>query len=39
MIQVISSDKDLKQLLNENVVVTDPLKNLTTRTQDFEKEF
>ena len=39
MIQVISSDKDLKQLLNENVVVTDPLKNLTTRTPDFEKEF
>lgn len=39
MIQVFSSDKDLKQFLCENVVITDPLKNETTRVADFEKEF
>lgn len=39
MIQVFSSDKDLKQFLAENVVVTDPIKNLTTRIPDFEREF
>ena len=39
MIQVFSSDKDLKQFLAENVVITDPIKNLTTRIPDFEKEF
>lgn len=35
----MSSDKDLKQLLSDNVIVTDPLKNLTTTTMDFEREF
>lgn len=38
-IQVFSSDKDLKQLLQSNVLVTDPLKNLTTTVADFEQEF
>lgn len=39
LVQVFSSDKDLKQLLAPNLVVTDPLKHITTRIPDFEKEF
>lgn len=39
LIQVFSSDKDLKQLLAPNLIVTDPLKHITTRIPDFEKEF
>lgn len=39
LIQVFSSDKDLKQLLAPNLIVTDPLKHITTKIPDFEKEF
>ena len=39
LVQVFSSDKDLKQLLAPNLIVTDPLKHITTRIPDFEKEF
>lgn len=39
LIQVFSSDKDLKQLLAPNLVVIDPLKHTTTTTPDFIKEF
>lgn len=39
LIQVFSSDKDLKQLLKDNIVVTDPLKQTTTTISDFEREF
>lgn len=38
-IEIFSSDKDLKQLLQSNVTVTDPLKNLSTTPHEFEKEF
>ncbi len=39
LIQVFSSDKDLKQFLCENVVITDSSKNQMTRLGDFEREF
>lgn len=39
MIQVFSSDKDLKQFLRDNVVITDPLKNETTFVNNFRMEF
>ena len=39
LVQVFSSDKDLKQLLAPNLIVTDPLKHITTKIPDFEKEF
>lgn len=38
-IHIYSSDKDLKQLLSNQVIITDPLKNITTTPLDFEKEF
>lgn len=38
-IKVYSSDKDLKQFLQENVLIIDPIKNQMTRTIDFQKEF
>ena len=37
-IQVVSSDKDLKQLLDTNIIVTDPAKNITTTLLDFQQE-
>ena len=39
LIQIFSSDKDLKQLLKGNVMVIDPLKHTKTTISDFEKEF
>ena len=39
LIQVYSSDKDLKQFLSDNVVIIDPLKNQLTKVIDFQKEF
>lgn len=36
---IVSSDKDLKQLLSQAVEVFDPMKNKTTRYHDFLKEF
>ncbi len=39
LIQVFSSDKDLKQFLCENVGITDSSKNQMTRLGDFEREF
>ncbi|HRX64249.1 MAG TPA: 5'-3' exonuclease H3TH domain-containing protein, partial [Candidatus Absconditabacterales bacterium] len=34
-----SGDKDLKQLLDDNVVVTDPGKGIKTKTLDFVQEY
>ena len=36
---VFSADKDLKQLLDENVIFTDPSKWITYKTNDFIQEF
>lgn len=36
---IFSSDKDLKQLLDDNVFVTDPWKWILTKTKDFIQEF
>ena len=36
---IFSSDKDLKQLLDSNVYVTDPWKWVTSKTKDFIQEF
>lgn len=38
-IQVYTSDKDLKQFLDTNIVIVDSLKNQTTTLLDFEKEY
>ncbi|NOZ45128.1 MAG: hypothetical protein GXP45_08565 [bacterium] len=38
-IYIISSDKDLKQLLSPFVVQQDPMKNITHSVQSFEKEY
>jgi DNA polymerase-1 len=34
-----SSDKDLKQILDDNVHIVDPVKNLPYQKADFLKEF
>lgn len=39
LIEVVSSDKDLKQLLSDTIIVTDPAKNISTKTSDFLQEF
>ena len=36
---VMSSDKDLKQLINDRVDVRDPMKNKKTNLSDFQREF
>lgn len=38
-ISLLTSDKDMKQLLCDNVVVKDPIKNITTTTKDFIQEY
>lgn len=38
-IYIISSDKDLKQLLTENTVMLDPMRDMTHTVQSFQKEF
>lgn len=39
MIDIYSSDKDLKQLLAPNVFAVDPMKGITIKTEDFVREF
>ena len=36
---VYSADKDLKQVLDENVFVVDPIKDLPYQKKDFVREF
>ncbi|HKL44190.1 MAG TPA: 5'-3' exonuclease H3TH domain-containing protein [Candidatus Absconditabacterales bacterium] len=36
---IFSGDKDLKQLLDDNVIVTDPGKGIKTKTLDFVQEY
>ncbi len=38
-LEVVSSDKDLKQLLQANVVITDAAKNQTTTLLTFQQEW
>lgn len=38
-IDIYSSDKDLKQLLDSNVFAVDPMKNVTTNTESFFQEY
>lgn len=39
LIEIVSADKDLKQLLSDTVIVTDPSKNITVKPLDFIQEF
>lgn len=36
---IFTSDKDLKQLIDDNVFITDPWKWITSKTKDFIQEF
>lgn len=36
---IMSSDKDLKQLINDRIDVRDPMKNKTTNQSDFQREY
>ena len=38
-LQVFTSDKDLKQFLTDNIIITDSMKNQTTTLLEFKKEF
>ncbi|HOG15347.1 MAG TPA: 5'-3' exonuclease H3TH domain-containing protein [Candidatus Absconditabacterales bacterium] len=39
LFNIFSADKDLKQLLNDNVIFTDPSKGTPYKTKDFIQEF